>query len=717
MNLPSTRRRAILAALLLAPVVLLAGWATTSGDRDWPVYGGDPGGSRYSPLDQINRGNVQQLRVAWVYHTGDAQAPGGSEIQCNPIVVGGVLYATSPGLKAFALNAATGAEIWTFDPAAIGPRPDQVNRGVVYWSDGGDRRILFSAGSRLYALDAATGRPIPSFGGRGWVDLREGLGRDTANLYLIATSPGVAYRDLLIQGTRVSEGEGAAPGFVRAFDIRTGRVRWTFRTIPRPGELGAESWPADAADFAGGANSWAGMTLDPERGIVFVPTGSPAFDFYGGDRPGQNLFGNSVLALNAATGRRIWHFQTVHHDLWDRDLPAPPNLVTIDHDGRRVQAVAQITKAGFVFLLDRTTGRPLFPVEERPVPASDVPGERSWPTQPVPTRPAPFGRQRFGEADVTDRTPEAHAAVLARLRTLRSDGQFVPPSLEGTVVFPGFDGGGEWGGAAVDPVTGVMYVNASEMPWIARLVKKTANRDRSGAGVYAANCAGCHGSDRGGGDRGPSLVDAGKRLSSAGIEEVLATGRGFMPSFAGLPAAQKEAVIAYLLGHVEAPAGAAGEVAEPAEAQGRVPYRFGGYERFLDPDGYPAVKPPWGTLNAIDLNRGTLLWSVPLGVFPELLARGLPPTGTENYGGPLVTGGDLVFIGATRDERFRAFDKETGTTLWETTLPAGGYATPSSYEVAGRQYVVIAAGGGKMGTKSGDSYVAFALPPPRTRAR
>jgi quinoprotein glucose dehydrogenase len=706
---PVPGRRLGLAALLALPALLL-GWAAADPGHDWPVYGGDHASSHYSPLDQINRGNVQRLRVAWVYHTGDARAPNRSEIQCNPIVVDGVLYATSPGLRVFALRAGTGEEIWSFDPATTGVRPDHVNRGVTYWSDGDDRRILFTAGSRLFALDARTGRPVPGFGGgRGWVGLREGLGRDTAKLYVIATSPGVVYRDLLIQGTRVSESEGAAPGHVRAFDVRTGAVRWTFHTIPQPGEYGAESWPADGARRGGGANSWPGMSLDVERGVVYVPTGSPAFDFYGGDRPGANLFGNSLLALDAATGRRIWHFQTVHHDLWDRDLPAPPNLLTVTHDGRRVDAVAQITKSGFVFLFDRETGKPLFPVEERQVRASDLRGERSWPTQPVPLLPAPFGRQRFTEADVTDRTPEAHAAVLARLRTLRSDGQFVPPSLEGTVVFPGFDGGGEWGGAAVDPTRGVMYVNESEMPWIARMVEKAPTADRSGAGVFAAECAGCHGPDRRGGDRGPSLVDVGRRLGADEIRKVLETGRGFMPSFARLPTPQKEAVIAYLLGRAPAAPPATSEASSP-DGEERVPYRFAGYERFLDPDGYPAVRPPWGTLNAIDLNRGTILWRIPLGTYPELIARGLPPTGTENYGGPLVTAGGLLFIGATRDEHFHAFDQETGQLLWETTLPAGGYATPSSYEVDGRQFVVIAAGGGKMGTKSGDAYVAFALP-------
>lgn len=699
-------RRAALATFLLLPLLPLIAGTATPPDRDWPAYGGDHASSRYSPLDEINRGNVHRLRVAWVYHTGER-----GEIQCNPIVVDGVLYATTPGLRLVALDAATGKERWSFTPSYEGTPPKHVNRGVVYWSDGAERRVLYTAGSRLFAVDARTGRAVEGFGHGGWVDLREGLGRDTANLWVVATSPGVAYRDLLIQGTRVGEGEGAAPGFVRAFDVRTGAIRWTFHTIPRAGEYGAESWPADAQEFAGGANSWPGMSLDEERGIVFIPTGSPAFDFYGGDRPGANLFGNSLLALDAATGQRVWHFQTVHHDLWDRDLPAPPNLVTVTHAGRRVDAVAQITKAGFVFLLDRATGRPLFPVEERPVPASDVPGETSWPTQPFPTLPEPFGRQRLDESEVTSRTPEARAAVLARLRTLRSDGQFVPPSLQGTVVFPGFDGGGEWGGAAVDPVTGVLYVNESEMPWIARLVPKAPSSARSGSEVYAASCADCHGADRAGRDRAPSLLGVGERLTAAEIRDVVVRGRGFMPAFAQLPAAQREAVVAYLRGDVSRTAVGSGSAqGGPADERVRVPYRFGGYERFLDPDGYPAVKPPWGTLNAIDLNTGKSLWRVPLGTYPELLARGLPPTGSENYGGPLVTAGGLVFIGATRDEKFRAFDKETGTALWETTLPAGGYATPSTYRVDGRQYVVIAAGGAKMGTKAGDAYVAFALP-------
>jgi quinoprotein glucose dehydrogenase len=700
----------VLLAAALGALVPAAARGQQGGDAAWPAYGGGPANLRYSSLDQIDRESVSELEVAWIHHTGD---PG--ETQCQPIVVDRVLYCTSAALKVFALRADTGEELWRFDPFAGEANPRRhVNRGVVYWADGADRRILFTAGPRLYALDARTGRPVPGFGRDGSVDLKEGLEGVDGGDYVVATSPGVVYRDLLIQGTRVSEGEGAAPGHVRAYDVRTGAVRWIFRTVPRPRELGSETWPEGAWRRVGGANSWAGMSVDSVRGIVYVPTGSATPDFYGGARAGENLFANSVLALDAATGGRIWHFQTVHHDIWDRDLPAPPNLVTVTHEGRRIDALAQITKAGFVFLLDRETGVPLFPVEERPVPASDLKGEVAWPTQPVPVRPAPFARQRLGEEDVTNISPEARSAVLARLRTLRSDGQFVPPSVEGTVIFPGFDGGGEWGGAAVDPETGVLYVNASEMPWIAAMVEQpdssASAAPRAGDEVYAAVCAGCHGSDRSGsGDRGPSLLEVGTRRTPAEIRRIIDEGAGFMPSFANLPAAEREAVAAYLLGHATQRVAVAGQVAAPRPGSG-ASYGFAGYERFLDPDGYPAVKPPWGTLNASDLNRGEILWTVPLGEFPELTARGVPITGTENYGGPLVTAGGLVFIAAARDAKLRAFDKATGALLWEGALPAGGYATPSTYAVDGRQYVVIAAGGGKMGTPASDSYVAFALP-------
>ena len=689
-------------------LVLVAGCASPKTDSvDWRVTGGDPGNTRYSALNQIDTTNVAQLRVAWVYHTGDLPPDGHGEIQATPIVVDGVLYTTTPALAVVALRAENGTLIWRFDPRTThdARRTDfsHVNRGVVYWAGGNERRILFTAGRRLYALDARSGRPIRSFGDSGSVDLSAGLSREIGDAYLVATSPGAIYKDLLIQGTRVGEEEGSAPGDVRAYDVHTGAIRWTFHTIPHPGEFGDDTWPSGGAwQSAGGANSWAGMSVDTARGIVYVPTGSATPDFYGGARTGANLFANALLALDAATGRRMWHFQTVHHDLWDRDLPAAPSFVTVTRGGARVDAVAQIAKSGFVFLFDRQSGKPLFDIVERAVPASDLRGERAWPTQPFPVKPAPFARQTVGAADVT----EQHQ----RFRTLRG-AFFAPPSREGSIVLPGFDGGGEWGGAAVDPETATLYVNASDVPWIAAMRESAVSSPnsgapRDGAAVYATVCAACHGPDRRGKGRAPSLVALSTRLSLRDVRQILDHGRGFMPSLAALSVVQKAAVIAYL-GYAIAPADTAGWTSQPATT---APYEFAGYERWRDTSGYPAIKPPWGTLSAIDLNSGEYRWRIPLGEFAALTARGVPVTGTEQYGGPIVTGGGLVFIAATQDAKFRAFDKRTGRQLWEAPLPAPGYATPSTFAVGGKQFIVIAAGGGKLGSKSSDTYVAYALP-------
>jgi quinoprotein glucose dehydrogenase len=680
-------------------------------EREWRVHGGDPGHTQHSPLAQVTPANVAGLRVAWTYHTGDARADGRSQIQCNPVVVDGVLYGTSAGLKAFALDAATGRELWRFDPFAAGAEESAlgVNRGVVVWGEGSERRVLYSAGQYLFALDAATGRPLPGFGKGGRVDLREGLGRGAGDLFVLSTTPGAVYRDLLILGTRVHEGPGpSAPGHVRAYDVRSGAIRWTFHTIPRPGERGYETWPPEAWKTVGGANAWSGISVDHERGLVFLPTGSPAWDFWGGDRHGENLFGNCVLALRAATGERVWHYQLVHHDLWDRDPPQAPVLITVRRGDRLVDAVSQATKSGHVFVFDRETGEPLFPVEERKVPPSDLEGEQAWPTQPVPMKPPAFARQAFTEEDATDLSPASRAAVLARLRQVRSAGQFVPPSTQGTMIFPGFDGGAEWGGSAFDPETRLLYVNANEMPWILEMLRlpPPGQGGTLGARVYTRHCTVCHGVDRKGDPQGqfPPLTTLAERAKAADVVALLEKGKGVMPAFAFLPRAEREAVAAYVLGEKEADH-SMGEAAQ----SGR-PYTHLGYNRFLDPEGYPAVKPPWGTLSAIDLDRGEIRWSVPLGEVPELTRRGVPLTGTENYGGPIVTAGGLLFVAATKDERIRAFDKRTGQVLWEATLPAGGYATPATYEAGGRQYLVIASGGGKMGTKSGDAYVAFALP-------
>jgi quinoprotein glucose dehydrogenase len=683
------------------------------GNQDWRTHGGDPGHLQHSPLDQINRGNVKTLAVAWTYRTGDAAADNRTQIQCHPIIVGSVLYATSPKLKVFALDAATGRELWRFDPFGAGAAETSlgVNRGVTFWEAGEDKRILVTAGQRLFALDAKTGKPVPTFGTAGSVSLLDGLDRDVTGLYVLSNTPGAIYKDLLILGTRVSEGPGAsAPGHIRAYDVHTGRIRWIFHTIPHPGELGYDTWPKDAWTRIGGANAWSGISVDEKRGLVFLPTGSAAFDFWGGNRQGANLFANCVLVLKAATGERVWHYQLFHHDLWDRDLPAAPVLVTVKRDGKDVDAVAQVTKSAQVFLFDRETGTPLFPIEERPVPASDLAGESAWPTQPVPVRPPPFARQALSEADLTDRTPAAHAAVLERLRAVRSGPPFIPPSAQGTVIFPGFDGGGEWGGSAFDPESGRLYVNANEMPWILTMVAIDRARESTDAAhgrvVYQQNCVACHGLEGKGDPQSqyPPVAGIDKKLTRDAVGQLIAKGKGVMPSFGMLSEKQRAQLVAYLFG--DKPTTSAGE--DPPDLT--IPYTHTGYNRFLDPDGYPAVKPPWGTLNAIDLSKGEVVWKKVLGELPELTKKGLPPTGTENYGGPIVTAGGLVFIGATKDEKFRAFDKTSGEVLWEVSLPAGGYATPSTYSVGGKQYVVIAAGGGKMGTKSGDAYVAFALP-------
>jgi quinoprotein glucose dehydrogenase len=695
---PLVARLAFLAGLALSfsPLQAAAG-------RNWEAYLGDKGASHYSTLAQITPANVAQLEVAWTWRAGDARTDT-SQIQCNPLVIDGVIYATTPGLRLVALDAASGRELWRYEADGA----SGVNRGLAWWAEGDDRRILFGTGQWLYAIDARTGRPIENFGDRGRVDLAVGLGRDVEGLQIQANTPGAIYRDLIILSTRVGEGPAtAAPGHIRAYDVRTGKMAWIFHTIPHPGEPGYETWPPDAWKRIGGVNVWSGMTVDDRRGLVFCPVGSAAFDFWGGDRLGDNLYADCLLVLDAATGRHVWHYQFVRHDLWDRDPPAPPTLLTIRRDGREIPAVAQTTKQGYVFVFNRETGEPLFPIEDIAVPTSDLAGEKTSPTQPLPLKPEPFARQFFTANEITERTPEAHRAVLERFVRLRPHVRFAPPSREGTIIFPGFDGGAEWGGAAADP-DGVLYVNESEMPWILTMID-AGGAATPGQQVYLQNCAGCHGPDRRGNAAQsiPSLVDVSQRLTRAEVMEVVLHGRAVMPSWAFLAESQREAVVSYLMGETEAPA-----PVEPLTAgqHSPPPYTHTGYNRWLDPDGYPAVKPPWGTLNAIDLNSGDTLWRVPLGEYPELTAQGVPKTGTENYGGPLVTAGGLLFIGASKDEHFRAFDRRTGRELWSVQLPAGGYATPATYEVGGRQYVVIACGGGKMGTKSGDAYVAFALP-------
>ncbi len=675
--------------------------------RGWKMYGGGPDNIHYSTLSQINRDNVNRLEVAWTYETGD-QFPG-SEMQCNPVIVDGVLYATSPKLRAIALDAATGKPIWSFDPnegkKAIGKMR---NRGVTYWGDGDDKRIYFSFRHWLYALDAKTGQPVKSFGAEGRIDLREGLGRDTQGLSITVTTPGVVYKDLLIVGSMVSEALPAAPGHIRAYDLRTGKIRWIFHTIPQPGEFGYETWPKDAWQYIGGANNWSGLVVDQKRSLVFAPTGSAAFDFYGANRHGDNLFANTLLCLEANTGKREWHFQAIKHDVWDRDFPTAPALVTLKRNGRSIDAVAQITKSGHVYVFERATGKSLFPIEYRKVPTNGADGEKLAETQPLPILPPPFARQILTEEMLTQRTPEAHKAVLERLRKVRTNGQFDPPSLEGTIVFPGFDGAGEWGGASFDPETGLLYVNSNEMAWILRLVERPKPKALpSGKSLYEANCASCHKNDLSGSPpEFPALTNLSKKYGDSEVSGVIRNGQGRMPGYNSLGNEAVIAIAKYLMTGEDTKAAGAQAKSSPIDLK----YSIDGYNKFLDPDGYPAVAPPWGTLNAIDLNAGKIVWQIPFGEYPELAAKGMKNTGSENYGGAIVTANGLLIIGATNyDKKFRIFDKMTGKLLWETQLPAAGNATPATYEVNGRQFIVIAAGGGKSKDPTGGAYVAFAL--------
>ena len=673
--------------------------SATAEQHDWSVYGGAPENDHYSNLSQINRENVRQLAVAWSYDSGEQ---GG--LQTSPIIVAGVLYGITPTQQIFALNASTGKVLWKFDSKIRGTQPD---RGLAYWTDGKNPRILVGIMNFVYALDVASGQPILSFGARGRIDLRENLGREPASAQSIfLTSPGIVYKDLLIVGGRNPETLPAPPGDVRAYDVRTGNLRWSFHTVPRPGEFGYETWPKDAWKTSGAANNWAGMSLDPKRGIVYVPTGSAAFDFYGGDRIGDDLFADCLVALDAETGKLIWHFQEVRHDLWDRDLPAPPALLTVKRDGKEIDAIAQTTKQGFVYLFDRTNGNPLFPIAYKKYPASNIPGESAAAEQPLPLRPAPFARQNLTADLLTSRSPEAHQWAVEHFKNFRNEGQFVPFSVgKDTVVFPGFDGGAEWGGPAVDPHTGIIYINSNDVAWTGALAENTgANSPRH---IYLSQCGICHGENLTGSvPTTPSLAGVGDRLTPTQIADTIKNGKGRMPGFPNLTGDQMFALIGYLT------SGENKELPDSEAPPAAMKYRLTGYKKFLDPEGYPAVAPPWGTLNAIDLNTGEYVWKIPLGEYPELAAKGMKNTGTENYGGPLVTAGGLLFIGATNfDRKFRAFDKATGELLWETTLPFSGNATPASYEVAGRQFVVIAAGGGKdPRSGSGGVYVAFALP-------
>jgi quinoprotein glucose dehydrogenase len=695
--LPSLRRLPV--RLWAGLAILACSPSLQAADADWPAYGGDATKQRHSRLAQIHRGNVGQLALAWSHDTHEK-----GDTQTQPIVVGRVMYAYTPAHKAIALDAASGKLLWSFDSGIAGTG---ANRGLMAWRGGADARVFAAVDNFVYALDAATGRVIEGFGQHGRIDLRENLGRDPASQSVRLTTPGVVWRDLMILGGRVSEALPASPGFVRAYDVRSGVLRWTFRTIPQPGEPGHDTWPKDAWQYIGGANSWPGMTLDEKRGLVFVPTGSAASDFYGANRLGDNLYANCLLALEAATGRLRWHFQFVRHDVLDRDLPSAPTLITLKRNGRRLDALVQTTKQGYVFVLERDSGKPVFPIEEVPAPATDVPGEVTVPTYLRPVTPAPYARQRLTADDLTTRTPAANQWARAEFARLRSDGPFKPLTVGvDTTIYPGFDGGAEWGGPAYDPESGLLYVNANEMSWVGSLAPNDVGRSTAKS-IYLRECAACHGdSGRGSPPQFPAVVEWHSRMNVEQFREHVRKGGGRMPAFPSLQAEAVDAIAAFLDRGEDRPVG------KPDTSAANQPYRFTGYRRWLDPEGYPAVGMPWGTLNAIDLRTGKYAWRIPFGEFPELAARGMKDTGSENYGGPLVTSGGLLFIGASiHDRKFRAFDKRDGKLLWESALPFSADATPITYQVDGRQYVAIYASGGKeRGGSGGGVYLAYALP-------
>ena len=673
---------------------------------NWMEYNGDGTKSHFTNLAQITKGNVGKLKVAWAYSSvGIDSVLKGTQIQCNPLIVDGILYGVSAKTQVFALDAATGKELWK---TALTDNGGTTSRGVTYFADGKVKQIFFGAGKWLYAINAETGNAVAGFGNGGRIDLKEGITRQASDNYVTANTPPTIYKDLIVVGARVSEEDGALLGDIRAFNVYNGKLAWTFKTIPEPGQPGYATWfPAEPRKHFGGANCWAGMAIDRERGIVYAPTGSAAYDFWGGARKGDNLYANCLLALDAATGKLLWHFQFVHHDIWDRDPPAPPNLVTVMRNGVKTDAVAQITKQGFVFVFDRVSGRPLFDIVEKKVRTDVIKGEAASSTQPFPVKPEPFTTQTFTENDFSAFVADKDSLV-SLLKASRHGSAYTPLGKEMTIFFPGTDGGAQWGGAAADK-EGVLYVPAKQLPVYTSLIDAKKNQGKgpvTGNALYTDNCAACHGEDRRGNHDGsyPSLANIDQKYKPEEVRGILEKGRGMMPSFSHLPMVERMALVDFVLNKGIESVGVKG-----MQNKDRSPYRHTGYNRWYDRNGYPVSRPPWGTLTAIDLNTGNKKWQVPLGEYEELTKKGIALTGTDNYGGPLVTASGLIFIAASRDEKARIFDKENGKQLWEAKLPAAGYASASSYGIKGKQYIVIACGGGKLKSKSGDQYVAFCL--------
>lgn len=677
----SSRSTAILLTLLA-----LSGSVSEAQNADWDTYLGDVARRHYSPLDEITPENVADLDVAWTYDSGELRA-GNSTMYTSPLVVDGVLYGLSPRLVAFALDAATGEELWRYDSGIAGAP----QRGLMWWEretgSGTAARLFFTGNDALVALDPAAGQPIVDFGQNGVVDLSATIEGDGP---LRVTVPGIVFEDLIVMGFSTSEAAGALPGAISAYSAIDGSLIWRHHNVPRPGEPGSETWTDDALEVAGGANTWTGMALDAERGLLFAPTGSATPDFYGASRVGDNLFANSLLAIDVRTGERRWHFQTIRHDVWDRDLPSPPTLVQLERGGRTIDAVAVTSKSGHLFLFERETGEPLYDINEVAAHPSDIPGEVVVTAQPESS--VALTRQRFEMTTSSQESIDFVSAIWDRL----DQRPWAPPSLQGTMMYPGYDGGQEWGGSAFDPATNRLIVNSSEIGAILQLYEVPVGF--SARAVYAEHCGTCHGADRAGNAVGPSLIDVGERLTAGEINDVVRNGRGRMTGFAHLDEIEIRAAIRYIRNPEEE------EDLPPSTA---VDYAFGGYTWLRDQDGLPGNRTPWGTLTSVDLATGDFDWKVTFGDYPQTVGQGL---GSESYGGPVVTASGLIFIAATPDRKFRAYDMRNGAELWQADLPAAGFSTPAVYAVDGRQFVVIAAGGGRMGPPSGSEYIAFALP-------
>lgn len=705
----------------------------------WKDFEGTPDASQFSSLRQINKNNVHHLSQVWFYPAGENGLLFGS----NPTIVDGVMYVIGRRNNIVALDAATGKEIWVYDtgnPRAI------TNRGVTYWEskDRKDRRILFASNNVLHALDARTGKLIESFGDHGGVDLREGLGRDPKTIRRVQSStPGKIFENLIIMGSAPGEDYGSPPGDPRAYDVITGKLVWSFHTIPHPGEFGYDTWPKDAWKKEGGVNIWGEISVDNQRGIVYFPLGSPTYDFYGADRRGMNLFGDCILALDARTGKYLWHFQAVHHDLWDYDLAASPKLIRVRHNGKRVDAIAQAGKDGFLYVLDRVTGKPLWPIVERPVPKSDVPGEESWPTQPFPTVVPPFARQSFTADDINPyiQDPAERERLRDLVKSAKNEGIFTPPALGNSIEMPGNGGGANWGAVAADPTEGMVYVQSKNAPSMLKLEAKPPHQHipgppaTQGLVLYKQNCQMCHLPNLHGQPPSiPSLIGIVKRTGPDHIRQIVANGQSPMPAFSDLTSSDLDSLVAYLSDpdNAKPPANLERYLAPTSTDASGAPARYWtGYGYMDSKDGLPAIKGPWSTLTAYDLNRGTIKWQIPLGGITRLTEKGITETGSYwPRGGVAVTAGGLIFSGTKSDSTFRAYDKDTGKVLWEKVLPAAPEGIPAVYEVAGREYVVISARPGTVlaGTDVGakqnsdkpvtkgeaeatQGYYVFALPP------